>query len=287
MDLTKSYRDAGAPQNVAAAKTGVSIYVCPSNPFAQQRDPAGFGGLDYFATVWTDIDPATGTRNRSTCADGALAIADGSNNPIDGTVDGTSATSVRLSAVSDGASNTFAAIEDAGRISPASVGAPYYTPSAFFDSFTGTLSDGDVTDPPSGGLPAATGSLRAVWRWADPDAGGSGISGPANARGFLDASGNYGGKVINANAYPIGGSPAATGVNAGGNTKGLYPVGETGCPWTTQNCGPNDEPFAFHTNGCNVVMLDGSVRFLNEDLDPIAMRRLVTRAEGVPVNVEF
>ncbi len=174
------------PQNVAAAKTSIGVYVCPSNPFSQQRDPAGFGGLDYFATAWTDIDPVTGIRNRAARAEGALATVDGSNNSVAGTVDGTSWTGVALSVVIDGASNTFAVIEDAGRISPAFVGTPYYTPSAFLDSFTGKLSNGDVTDPPSGGVPATTGSLRAAWRWADPDAGGSGISGPANARGFLD-----------------------------------------------------------------------------------------------------
>ena len=72
MDLTKSYRDiVAAPQNVAAAKTNISVYVCPSNPFLQQTDPAGFGGLDYFATAWTDIDPVTGIRNRSTRTEGA------------------------------------------------------------------------------------------------------------------------------------------------------------------------------------------------------------------------
>ena len=74
---------------------------------------------------------------------------------------------------------------------------------------------------------------------------------------------------------------------SGGNTKGLYPVGETGCPWTTQNCGANDEPFAFHPGGCNVLMLDGSVHFLSESLDPLTLRRLVTRAEGASVNVPF
>jgi prepilin-type processing-associated H-X9-DG protein len=212
---------------------------------------------------------------------------DGSNNPVDGTVDGASPMGVAVSAVLDGTSNTLAVIEDAGRMSPALVGAPYYTLSAFFDSFTGTLSEGDITDPPSGGVPATTGSLRAAWRWADPDAGGSGISGPANARGSLVANGHYVGKVINQNDYPIGGTPAATSVSPAGNTKGLYPVGETGCPWTTQNCGPNDEPFSFHPGGCQVVMLDGSVRFLKEDLHPVTLRRLVTRAEGVPVIVDF
>ena len=153
MNLAKSYRDAGAPQNIAAAKTNIALYVCPSNPFSQQRDPAGFGGLDYFATAWTDIDPVTGIRNRAMRAEGALATQDGSNDSVNGTVDGTSPTGVALSAVIDGASNTLAVIEDAGRMSPASILTPYYTLSAFFDSFTGTLSQGDVTDPPSGGVP--------------------------------------------------------------------------------------------------------------------------------------
>ena len=288
MDLSKSYRDVdGAPQNIVAAKTNIPIYICPSNPFSQQSDPAGFGGLDYFATTWTDIDPVTGIRNRSMRAEGGLATQDGSNNPVAGMVDGAAATGVTLTAVIDGASNTLAVVEDAGRLSPASVGPPYYTPSAFFDTFTGTLSEGDITDPPSGGVPATTGSLRAAWRWADPDAGGSGISGPANARGSLAANGNYVGKVINANVFPVGGSPAATSLNVGGNTKGLYPVGETGCPWTTQNCGANDEAFSFHPGGCNVVMLDGSVHFLNDSVDPITMRRLVTRIEGIPADVNF
>ena len=287
MDLTTSCRDAAAPRNVAAAKTSVSVYLCPSNPFLQQTDPAGFGGLDYFATAWTDIDPVTGIRNRATRAEGALATQDGSNNPAAGAADGPLRTGVALSAVIDGASNTFAVIEDAGRVSPALTGTPYYTISAYFDSFTGTLSDGDITDAPSGGVPATTGSLRAVWRWADPDAGGSGISGPANARGFLNTNGNYVGKVINQNASPIGGPPAATRVDLAGNTKGLYPAGKTGCPWTTQNCGANDEPFSFHPGGCQVVMLDGGVRFLSDELDPVTMRRLVTRAEGVPVDKDF
>ena len=85
MDLTKSYRDTGAGYavpagdptlitgidgvggtggtgtfkgNVWAATRRVETYVCPSNPFGetQMRDPAGFGGTDYFATVYTDID---------------------------------------------------------------------------------------------------------------------------------------------------------------------------------------------------------------------------------------
>ena len=154
MDLTKSYRDvAGAPQNVAAAKAAISVYVCPSNPFSQQTDPAGFGGLDYFATAWTDIDPVTGIRNRATRAGGALATLDGSNNPVTGAADGTSSTGMALSAVIDGASNTFAVIEDAGRVSPDFASELYYTPAGYFDSFSGTLSTATLPTRPAAESP--------------------------------------------------------------------------------------------------------------------------------------
>ena len=97
MDLTKSYRDitAGGPVpgttggsatvdgtlvkgNVWAATHNIATYVCPSNPFStpQMRDPAGFGGTDYFATVYTDIDATPGSatlgaRNKATRMQGA------------------------------------------------------------------------------------------------------------------------------------------------------------------------------------------------------------------------
>ena len=58
----------------------------------------------------------------------------------------------------------------------------------------------------------------------------------------------------------------------------------TNCSWTQNNCGANDEPFAFHTGGCNTVMVDGSVRFLSSKLDAATLRHLVTRAEGIPVD---
>jgi prepilin-type processing-associated H-X9-DG protein len=103
------------------------------------------------------------------------------------------------------------------------------------------------------------------WRWADPDAGGSGISGPT-----LDGStayGRYAGKVVNQNAYPIGG-PGST--DAAGQV----------LLWTSSNIGLNDEPFSFHGGGCNAVFVDGSVHFLADSLDAVTMRYLVTRAEG-------
>jgi prepilin-type N-terminal cleavage/methylation domain-containing protein len=287
MNPTYSYRDttpqvpdpndatgvAMIPGNTTAAKTHIPAYVCPSNPFSAkgQRDPGGFGGLDYYASVYTDIDPITGIRNNLTkvggkwCRmDGALTVEDG--NAASGTVtavDGTSTTCINISAVLDGTSNTLAVIEDAGRCSPAAKGVPYYSLSSYDDTSGAVIGSDDITD-----ANGTSGVKRATWRWADPDANGSGISGPPGLT--APASGAYQGKFINQNNYPVGGYGAAT-----DNTS-----------WCKNNVGNNDEPFSFHAGGCNAVLMDGSVRFLEEKLDSITLRRMVTRAEGVAVKSE-
>lgn len=46
------------------------------------------------------------------------------------------------------------------------------------------------------------------------------------------------------------------------------------------NCTNWDEPYSFHPGGINVVFGDGSARFLGDDLDPITMIGLITRAGG-------
>jgi prepilin-type N-terminal cleavage/methylation domain-containing protein/prepilin-type processing-associated H-X9-DG protein len=246
MDLSYTYRDTRWPGNQAAAKTEIAAYACPSNPYASYRDPAGFGRLDYYCTVYTDISPTDGTRQTSTRADGALAVP-----------------SVALSTISDGTSGTIAVIEDAGRCAPKS-GAPYPAYSKYTDptvSLGGTIDPADLNVTDNGNPNSGAGPYRSVWRWADQDAGGSGVSG----------SPNLAGKYINNNAT-VGGPPAAScpGNNAAG----------AGCPWTCNNCGPNDEPFSFHPGGCNAVLCDGSVRFLAEELDFATLRYLITRAEG-------
>ena len=100
MDMTKSYRDVNAgglvpgstggtatvdgtavKGNVWAATHHIATYICPSNPFSspQMRDPAGFGGTDYFATVYTDIDATPGSatygaRNKATRMQGRYRL---------------------------------------------------------------------------------------------------------------------------------------------------------------------------------------------------------------------
>jgi prepilin-type N-terminal cleavage/methylation domain-containing protein/prepilin-type processing-associated H-X9-DG protein len=302
MDLTKSPRDTTAGTlptgvtctiggttcggNVWAATQNINTYVCPSNPFAapQTRDPVGFGGLDYFATVYTDIDPTLGCRTATAAnrAEGGLTV---DFSKVAATAAGkasaasTLKTSVAMSAVADGTSNTFAVIEDAGRVSPSSYAsglAPYFTASRYTDSLAGTAGAVLLADDLTGSgnadpavSPVTAQTNHAVWRWCDPDASGSGISGPFGPAAENTATA-YNGKYINQNAFPIGGA-GTVGAN-----------GTTACTWNANNCGANDEPFSFHTGGCNVVLLDGSVRFLSDTLDGVTLRRLVTRSEGIP-----
>jgi len=254
MNMSYTYRDTRWPGNQAAAKTEISTYACPSNPFLAFKDPAGFGRLDYYAPCYTDISPADGTRQTATRMDGALAVP-----------------SVAMSAIIDGTSNTIAVIEDAGRCAPGS-GAPFpayskYTDptlTAYFGGVAGTIDPADQNVTDNGNPNGGTGPYRSVWRWADQDAGGSGVSGPPNLAG----------KYINNNSSPIGGPPAAS--CPGNNTPNV------GCPWTCNNCGLNDEPFSFHPGGCNAVLCDGSVRFLSDTIAYGPVRYLVTRSEGVP-----
>lgn len=100
------------------------------------------------------------------------------------------------------------------------------------------------------------GNNSAPKRWADPD-NGNGWSGPPATAPDQ--------KLVNNNSTPKGG-PA-------------------GCPWTTNNCGPNDEPFSGHAGGVQAALGDGKVTFLSENADRHVCRRLATPQDGEPVKV--
>lgn len=94
-----------------------------------------------------------------------------------------------------------------------------------------------------------------VYAWMDGDCG-NGVSGPASPVPPA-------GRPINNNATPKG--------------------GPSSCPWTTNNCGPNDEPFSFHSGGCLAVFGDGHVQFLPDTLTFQVLALLLKPDDGYPV----
>jgi prepilin-type N-terminal cleavage/methylation domain-containing protein/prepilin-type processing-associated H-X9-DG protein len=184
---TYPYNDPTAPQNQVIAANAVPVYMCPNNPLRPTNglDASGFGYVDYGPTVYSDIDPVTGVRNKNTRMAGALH----------GTRDGLGVTQANIS---DGLSNTIAVAEDVGR----------------YEQMPGAYADPLVA---SGVQTANGGSIqtaRCFWRWAEPD-NGYGVSGDPNVTdNFGTVTGsptvlvNGRARVINNNKYPFGGSAA-------------------------------------------------------------------------------
>ncbi|MFM7521166.1 MAG: DUF1559 domain-containing protein [Planctomycetota bacterium] len=160
-----------------------------------------------------------------------------------------------MSRISDGTANTFLCIEDAGRAHPSV---------AKFGALSSRISPMGTgqADPVNFGtvLPGSAGGRR-VYAWIDPDAATNGYSGPSNAI----APGSRAAKINNY-ANPIGG-----------------PVE---CPWSTNNCGPNDEPFSFHPGGVVAVMGDASVRFVADTIDGVVVKWLVGANDGVQASAD-
>jgi prepilin-type processing-associated H-X9-DG protein len=50
------------------------------------------------------------------------------------------------------------------------------------------------------------------------------------------------------------------------------------------NCSNNSEVYSFHDSGANVVFADGSVHFLNSNMNLCLLAALVTRAGGEVVD---
>jgi prepilin-type N-terminal cleavage/methylation domain-containing protein/prepilin-type processing-associated H-X9-DG protein len=182
-NATYPYNDTTAPQNQTAAQNAISSFLCPSNVLRPSNglDSFGYGYTDYGPTVYTDIDPVTGVRNKNTRMHGGLH----------GTIDGQGSTK---ELITDGLSNTIAIAEDTGRYDA--------MPGAYVDPMFGLAT-----------AAAGTGQARSFWRWAEPD-NGYGVSGdPLATNGLGVATAGYVGlinnglaRVINNNKYPFGGS---------------------------------------------------------------------------------
>ena len=231
INVNKHYLQNDTSFGQAPFRTAISIYQCPSNPAGGNGlDTAGYGICDYMPVAYTDLDDAgvrqsgspiwrkDGMLKRTYKAGTTTAAADGTLwGPV--TVQG----GQTVAGVTDGTSNTIAAIEDVGR--------------GFFG-----IVNGKYTTP--------DGSKSFIARWAEPDQGngvsGSPISGDA--------------KIINNNPTPVGGPST--------------------CLWTTNNCGPNDEPFSFHVGGAMAIYGDGHVAFVRDSITRVQMRNLCTPAGG-------
>ena len=227
MDLTKSYRDTSATGpsgtancNTAAAANTIACYQCPSNPFKLNDPELRWPGL--FCTVYTDIDATTGIRNTGDCLRQHHEVESRSSAPTvnvgPNTTDarnltsgdpttaaakslatnvkvGTSPTNVGIAEIRDGTTTTIAVIEMLAAAAPKAL--------LRTTRCRPTARPPRTLVRPTSPTRGCGSTVRGVWRWADPDAGGSGISGPPDAA--VGSSGVYEGKVINQHGSPIGG----------------------------------------------------------------------------------
>jgi len=156
-----------------------------------------------------------------------------------------------ISFITDGTSNTVAIFEDSGRLAGGLNGKYSATTSALT---SGNITTNGFITVATGTGPVCTGANTGNTcpnRWIDAD-NGNGVTGPP--------SGVF--SVIN-------------------NNKG--PTGAAACPYTTTNCGPNDEPFSLHTGGVHALLCDGSVKFISENTDTQVIRRICDPSDGEPV----
>lgn len=70
--------------------------------------------------------------------------------------------------------------------------------------------------------------------------------------------------------------PDGAGISIDGVQVDLVTTGGT----CIMNCTNDSEIYAFHTNGSNVLIADGSVRFLRDSISPAALASLVTASAG-------
>ncbi len=108
---------------------------------------------------------------------------------------------------------------------------------------------------PSVTRPVPPGQRRA-WRWGEANGSGLGVSGQIN---------NKWRPMCAQTAYPQAGDPAFG---------------------TTNQAGANQEPFSFHSGGCNVLFGDGSVKFVKDSINLLTMRSIITAAGGEVVSAD-
>jgi prepilin-type N-terminal cleavage/methylation domain-containing protein/prepilin-type processing-associated H-X9-DG protein len=240
--------NASTGDNFTAASPSISIFLCPST----DRVPSGAGqdSIDP-SDIWTGNDGhGYGfTDYGATCYVDIDPLGrvgqDGTNYPAtlyrnqSSRVDGLLARGVtKIATVVDGLSNTIMVAEDAGRDARY---VSYYTEGyGYWDTNT---TPGLQPPPPNVPVAGGTSSRNRFWRWAEGDCA-IGVSGRPNNKFIPTNEGTE---------FP---STTATAGNDAGN---------------------NDEIYSFHRGGANVVMGDGSVKFIGESINVVVLRALITR----------
>ncbi len=264
MTENAAYNDGRFPGNQVGAKAKIKTYLCPSNG-NYSDDPQGYGQSDYMPVAYTDIIPAGGTSN-------------GSNGSNAGMRDNASAGSRKyrgpamltlhhqVAAENGTTGSDFqrngAATKRGGRTIVGITDGTSNTVCVIEDVGKQHESGpynmkANYVDANPNGVDKSPTNLSNNYRWANPDIA-NGVSGP-HQDGINKLA------RLNNNATPRG--------------------GPSSCSWSLNNCGPNDEPFSFHTGGCQAVFGDGHVQFLRDSIDALTLRALMTADGGETVNI--
>ncbi len=256
------------PDNFTASATALGSFLCPTNPLAGDRsggggkDNFGYGCSDYAICPYTELD----TMGNPTGSP-AYGVAPAQKKLSLAAMTSSAYPTGLYSQFSPSGGQTYVSPSKTVHLDPAKGKIDPYLGGSTLGSITDGTSNsllcyedtgrsprmwenvGQNLAASSGGyLDPTTGEARCHWRWAEPDSA-SGVS-----------------KLINNNknaGYALGVQPAA---------------GQ--CPWNAHDCGPNNEVFSFHSGGANVLLGDGSVRFLKESVAGPVLRALITKNEG-------
>jgi prepilin-type N-terminal cleavage/methylation domain-containing protein len=249
----RAYNDPAFPNGWTAAQSKVKTFICPSSPVGiESRDPIhNLGSLDYMFIASSDIDTRTGSATygmRTSTADPQYLSQV--------TLGMLTCEGRAISAIADGSSNTILIVEDAGRAHPnvATFGQASSRTSPVVPG-----SGRDVNGISGSGTSFPNG--RRVFAWADADAVTNGYSGPNNHAIVAQRRAKF-----NNTPQPIGGPPE--------------------CRWTVNNCGPNDEPFGFHSGIVMAAMGDGSVRTIRDSVDGVVLKWAAGASDGQVINLE-
>ena len=267
-------------QNVTAIAFQVKAFQCPSTPFPTRTDSTGMEGPNAAYGV--------STFNNTGVTFAAFAAPF-----VGGTIPGTTATSAppgavtdyfAINSVNDNVVNTWPQYFSASMVAFASApannnnsGLDFYLPA------TGILTRGangqtaisDITDgtshtlffTESAGRPNGYGLGYQLntqlnpgeGRWADPN-------------GMMKIKGS------NPNTVPNASLPA----NGMTTPPGLHDKKNLGLNTCSMNCNNTNEPYSFHSSGCNFAFADGSVHFLSTQTPVWLLGQLATKAGGEP-----